>query len=95
MEAWSTVELVEFFQRREMDIFEGRGEGIEREAPKISLERGNNWEIRVVENTEKLVNFEKKRNIFKTGKARQCKYMFRNYFTVKIFFQKQICWGNE
>ena len=65
MEAWSTVGLVEFFQRREIDIFEGSGEGIKREAPKISLERGNNWEIRVVENTEKLVNFGKKETFSK------------------------------
>ena len=65
MEAWSTVGLVEFFQIREIDIFEGRGEGLEREALKISLERGNNWEIRVVENTEKLVNFGKKETFSK------------------------------
>ena len=65
MEAWSTVGLVEFFQIREIDIFEGSGEGIEREALKISLERGNNWEIRVVENTEKLVNFGKKETFSK------------------------------
>lgn len=35
MEAWSTVGLVEFFQRREMDIFEGGGEGIERSTENI------------------------------------------------------------
>lgn len=74
-----------------MDVFEGGGKGVNWEGgTKVPLERGNNWVIRVFENTEELVNSGKSRgNILESGNARQCKYMIVSCFT-ENFFQKQI-----